>query len=130
MMPMHGHEAAACEVAQLGWWHGGFATRSAIVVDQSSIACVVEIVPGTQAIWSVLSIATDSAVDQSRVYFFELFVPETQSIHDTRTEAFEHNIGLAHEAEEDFMPCLRFQVEGHAALIAVDGDEVEAHTSR
>ena len=27
------------------------------------------------------------------------------------------------------MPYLRFQVEGHTALIAVDGYEVEAHTS-
>src|SRR6266571_3887127 len=103
----YSHEAAACEVTKLGWRHGGFATRSAIVVEQSGVARVVEVMPCTQAVWSILSIAADGAVDQPRIYPFELFIPKAQTIHDPWPEAFEHHIGLAHQAQENFMPCLR-----------------------
>src|SRR5438876_12337774 len=104
--------------------------RSAIVVEQSRVSCIVEVMPGTQAVRSILSNAANGAVDQPRVYLFELLIPKVQTIHNSWPEAFEYHISLTHQAQEDFMPFLRLQVQGHTALIAVDGHEVQALTSR
>src|SRR5947209_13240166 len=82
-----------------------------------------------QTIGTILPIATDCTIDQARTYFFKLLVSQTQTLHDAWTEAFQHHIGLADHALKDLAPLFCFEIEGDAALVAIDSNEIEAHAT-
>ena len=52
--------------------------------------------------------------------------PKAQTIHHARTVALHEHVGRVDDAQQQLTPEIGFQVEGDAALVAVDGVEKRA----
>src|SRR5262249_42737628 len=67
----------------------------------------------------------DRAVDQPRVLGVQRLPAEAVPIHDARTEVLDQHVGAAHQAPHQRRAGLLADVDGEAALVAVQALEVE-----
>src|SRR6266700_5107099 len=95
-----GHQAAASQIAQLSRRHGWLALLSTIIVEQSGIARVIQVMPGTQTIGTILAIATDSTVDDTGIGLFELLVAQTQAVKHIGSKALQHHISVTNHIQK------------------------------
>jgi len=70
--------------------------------------------------------AFDGGVDDARVDLLQTFPAEAKPIHHPGAEVLHQDVGLSDEVSKDLLPVVALQVQGDAALVAVEHGEVEA----
>ena len=70
--------------------------------------------------------AGDRAVDQPRVRGVQHVPSDAEPLHHAGAVVLQHDVGARDELEQDLAPRVGAQVELHALLAAVEGDEVRA----
>ena len=76
--------------------------------------------PDPVAIRTVLSVSADRAVYNLWIDAAQRFVVDTQPADNAGPETFQHDIGFLNQPKKDLFTMIRFQVQGHMLLVAVD----------
>ena len=84
---------------------------------------------GPLVAWAVFAESGDRASDDLRVMRGQALVVDVQALGDAGGEVIEHHIGVAHQFIKEVEPRRRLQVNGHGALVAVQGEKVGAHAA-
>src|SRR5688500_7661865 len=89
-----------------------------------------DIVGGPLGIWAFpgprVAEAPDSGVDQPRVSLVNGLVAKAEAVHDANAEVLDNSVCCIDEGEHAFAFGWLFEVDDHAALVAVDACEVAA----
>ena len=72
---------------------------------------------------AVLPVAGDRAVDDLRVDLAQRLVADAEPVEHARAEGLEHDVGVAHQAQQHLAAGLRLEVEPDRALAAVQREE-------
>ena len=86
--------------------------------------------PRALGVGSALAKPGNAAIDDARVDLFYRFVINPEPVFHLRTEILDDHIGLLGQLEKDRLALLGLQVEGQAALVAVQILKVKALASR
>ncbi len=81
---------------------------------------------GTAAIGTVLAEAGDAAIDDARIDRAQRLVVDAEAMLDVGAVVLDQHVGLRRHAPQDLLARLLLQVEGQAALVAVEVLEIEA----
>ena len=81
---------------------------------------------GQAGVGARLSKAGDRAVDEPGRPAHQVFGPHTEPVHGAGPEVFDEDVGLLGEPAQELHAPARVEVECHAALAAVDAEEVRA----
>ncbi|MNR19231.1 hypothetical protein D3C85_1360110 [compost metagenome] len=76
--------------------------------------------PGAVAIRTGLAVAGDGDVDQLRVDRLQRFIAQAQPIHHARAELLQDDVVVTHQLLDQLHRLRPFQVQGDAALVAVE----------
>jgi hypothetical protein len=121
--PEGGHERAAAEVGDLaGGRHRG-ATGLAGEAEQAGEAQVVHVVARTIAPRPGLPVARDRAVHDLRVRRAHRVVADAEPVEHARAEGLQHDVVLAHEAEQHVASLRLLEIEPDRALVAVQREK-------
>lgn len=85
-----------------------------------------DVVARALGIGAVVAKAGNRAVDDGGVDFFQIFIAKAQLFHHAGAVVFQHNVRLLHQLAENLFALLAFQVQRHAALVAVQVHEIGA----
>src|SRR5487761_1181083 len=121
-----GLEAAAPDIRHLDRQGYGWAIPGAVEPEGAGGSQVIEVVAGARGEGTVLPVTGDRAHDQPRIARVEGIPAKTEPGHDARAVAFDEHIGVLDQAEEEVAAQGRLEVQGEAALVAVDGVEQDA----
>ena len=90
---------------------------------QSDEPEVVHVVAGGVALGAGLAVARDRAVDDPGVDLAHALVADAEPVEDTGTEGLEHDVVLAHQAQQHLAPALALEIDADRALVAVQRQE-------
>src|ERR687898_2161875 len=82
-----------------------------------------QVVAGTHGVRTGLPEAGDAGVDNARVYLPKCFVVHAELLRNLGTIVLDDHVRLAGEAVEDLTRLVLLEIERHALLVAVYGDE-------
>ena len=94
--------------------------------EDSGEAYVVDVVAGLLAVGSVLAVAGERTVYDARVYLAYHVVVEPEPAHDAGAKPLDQHVVVLDELLEYLFTAFVLEVELHAFLVAVDGEEVDA----
>src|SRR5262249_43930563 len=124
-----GHQRAAGDIGKLRAGQRWRLAGAGEVGKQASITDVVQVVAGALAVGAVLAIAGDGADDEPRIALPQGLVRQAQPGQHSRPEALQQHVGPIHEAEQRVATSWVLEVDGDAALVAVDRQERLANSA-
>ena len=84
-----------------------------------------KVVRGSLAEWARLPERRQRTVDDARRLLLHRLIPKPETVHDTRAERLDKDVGLRGQAEEDLSPLVVFEIEGEAELPALRVTEID-----
>ena len=81
---------------------------------------VVDVMAGAVLVRAALAVTGNRHIDQLRVDRLERLITDTEFIHHPRTKLLQHDVVLGHQLFDHFHRFRLFQVQGDAALVAVE----------
>ena len=102
---------------------GGRLTRPSGQVEHPGHGLDEHVLPGPGHIRARLAVAGGADEDDGRVALGELLVAQAEAAHHAGAEVLHHDVELAGQRQDSLAGGLVLQVGGHAALVAVEGEE-------
>lgn len=78
----------------------------------------------TVLVGSCLAETDDGSIDQAGIEFLELFVPQSETLHNSWSEVFRQHIHGFGQALDDFLALPRFHVDRNTAFVPVEVDKI------
>ncbi len=117
------HQRTAAEVGDLAGRLHRLSAAGAGQPQQPDQAEVVRVVARGVALGPVLAIAADRAVDEAGVLLAHPLIADAQTVEHAGAEGLEHDVVLAHEAQQRLTAPLALEVQADRALVAVQRQE-------
>ena len=120
--PEGGHQGAAAEVRDLAARLNRRPVLGTGQAEQPDQPQVVHVVAGPLDVGAVLAVAGDRADDDRRVGLAHPLVADAEAVEHTGPEAVEDDVVSLHQPQQGLPPAVRFEIEPHGALAAVEGE--------
>ena len=95
-------------------------------VHEAAVSLDDEVVAGLVGHGAGAPVAGDGAIDDVRVDFLDVVVAEAHAGQGAGAEALDHHVGVSGEFFDDVQALFGLEIDGEAALVAVEGEELRA----